>query len=229
MPGAGGPAQRSGEGRRGRTPTRSREEIAATAVGLADDHGLAAVTMRAVAQALSTGAASLYRYVSTRDDLVALMVEQVNGEFDLHPPTARPWPDQMIELAHQARGIYRRHPWMLQVEADLLPLGSNGYAYLEHTLAILAPGGVDDRTALEAVAVFTAVIRLLCQRDHRRQHTDASDSSRESNVAERMTAVAATGAYPHLEAALGDAGPVHDQFDRVLRRVITGLTSDDGG
>ena len=67
-------------GSRGPAPGRSRDAIVAAAVALADADGLDAVSMRAVATALGTGAGSLYRYLSSRDDLLDLMVDRVAGE-----------------------------------------------------------------------------------------------------------------------------------------------------
>jgi AcrR family transcriptional regulator len=49
-------------GSRGPAPERSRAQITAVAVALADAEGLAAVSMRRVAGELGTGPASLYRY-----------------------------------------------------------------------------------------------------------------------------------------------------------------------
>lgn len=233
--GTGAGRRTAGTGRaRGRVPTRSRREIARAAVALADRDGLDAVTMRAVARDLGTGAASLYRYVRTRDELVALMVEEVNGELDLENPTpARPWVERMLDLAHQARAVYRRHPWMLGVLETTQALGPNGYAYLDHALGVLAPTGADGRTRLEAVGVFSGLVRLLCTQERDAQQAGRTGTADRAALGEHLAAVASTGAYPHLAAALADAGPADagptdDQFDRVLRRALTGLLTRDG-
>ena len=65
---------------KGPAPSRSRAQIAAAAVQLADDEGLEAVSMRKVAAALGIGAASLYRYIESKDELYELMVDHVEGE-----------------------------------------------------------------------------------------------------------------------------------------------------
>lgn len=141
--------------RRGRVPSRSRRELADAAVGLADRDGLGAVTMRSVAQALGTSAASLYRYVSNREDLVALMSDEASGELDLHGPDERPWMDQMLDLANDMRSLYRRHPWMLVVSGTSPEPGPNAVAYLEHALAVLAPAQADGGAKLEALLALT--------------------------------------------------------------------------
>jgi AcrR family transcriptional regulator len=213
--------------RRGRTPTRDVHEIAGAAVALADREGLAAVTMRSVARAIGTGAASLYRYVTTRDELVEIMVELVNGEFELDGPSDRPWVDQMLDLATQAREIYRRHPWMLEA-LDVAPaLGPHGLAYLDYALAILRPTGADGRSKLEAVGVFSGLVRLLCRQERDQALASRSPSRQQERLAHQLGPAAATGRYPDLAAALAGAGGTEQQFERILRRVVAGLLASD--
>jgi AcrR family transcriptional regulator len=64
---------------RGPAPAHSREEITAAAVRLADTQGIEAVSMRAIAVELGVGAASLYRYVARKDELIELMVETLDA------------------------------------------------------------------------------------------------------------------------------------------------------
>lgn len=195
------------------------------AVTLADNEGLASVTMRAVARTMGTGAASLYRYVSTRDELLDLMVEEVNGEFVLSGSERGSWVDRMVDLAHQARTIYHRHPWMLQALDTTPHLGPNGFAYLEYALAVLASTEADGRTKLEAVGVFSGLVRLLCKQEREQRRATKADPAA---LADHLAAIASTGSYPHLAAAQAGAAPADDQFDRILRRVLTGLLSSDG-
>lgn len=196
------------------------------AIEVADREGLSSVTMRSVAQSLGTGAASLYRYFSTREELLALMVDEVTGELSLDGPDGRPWEDQMLDLAHDVRDVYRRHPWMIEASSTAPALGPNGCAYLEHALAVLAPTRTDGGTKLEAVAVFSAVTSLLSKEEHDRRQPGEEHSATQPVLAGRLPALAPSAApFPHLAAALADAGSSEDQFDRVLRRVLGGLLS----
>ena len=95
----------------GRPPLRSREEITAAAIGIADREGLDAVSMRRVAADLGTGAASLYRYLDTRDDLLDLMADAVASEYGLPEPCGD-WLADLIEVARQARSIMLRRTWV---------------------------------------------------------------------------------------------------------------------
>ena len=60
-------------------PSLSREAISTAAVRLADTQGIEAVSMRAIAVELGVGAASLYRYVARKDELIELMVDCGDG------------------------------------------------------------------------------------------------------------------------------------------------------
>lgn len=127
-------------GARGPAPERSRTQIAAAALALADAEGLAAVSMRALAQRLGTGPASLYRYVGSRDELLDLMADAVAGELDLSGATGGDWLDDLVGLALQSRDAHVRHPWL----ADLNDrrgevLGPHAIDYLDHALGILVP------------------------------------------------------------------------------------------
>ncbi len=219
---ASGPAVDRKRPAKGRTPSRSRAEIVSAAVELADRDGLDAVTMRAVGRGLGTGAASLYRYIDTRDELIELMVDRVSAEFDLDGSDQQPWTDRMIRLARQARAIYHRHPWMVTALDSTPGLGPHGLAYLDHALAVLGPTGADGRTRLEAVGVFGALVRLLSKQEIER--SPGPPPSGEGNVlALQLARAAGSGSYPHLADALGEDRPIEDQFDRILRRVLTGL------
>ncbi len=68
----------------------SREKIGAAALALADAEGFQAVSMRRVAQELDVGTMSLYYYVKTKDDLVAVMDDALMGEV-LLPSLPKDW------------------------------------------------------------------------------------------------------------------------------------------
>jgi AcrR family transcriptional regulator len=69
-----------------RTANPDRAEITAAAIGIADRDGLDAVSMRRVAAELGTGAASLYRYVDTQEELLDLMSNATGAEYSLPGP-----------------------------------------------------------------------------------------------------------------------------------------------
>jgi AcrR family transcriptional regulator len=215
---------------RGPSPEHSRPEIAAAGVALADASGLAAVTMRSVAAAIGTGAASLYRYVATRDELIELMADLVYSEIGYDEPASGQPAADLLRVARQGRAMYLRHPWLLDIPVTRSLPGPNALAFIEHVLAALAGTGLDGPARLETVGLFSGAVRLAAQseRDQRAAGQDAAQW--QAALAGYLLGIAAAGTHPHLAAALadppGDDGAAAGQmtlFDRIIFRIINGL------
>src|SRR5690554_4657758 len=97
--------------RTGPRPRHSRAKIALAAIALAEAEGIGAVSIRAVAATIGAGAASLYRYVQSHEELTGLMVEQISAEYELES-LAGSAAQQLLGLATQGLQIMRRHPWV---------------------------------------------------------------------------------------------------------------------
>ncbi|MDG4758453.1 helix-turn-helix domain-containing protein [Micromonospora sp. WMMD710] len=198
-------------GSRGPAPTHSREAIVAAAIILADAEGIAAVSMRAVANVLGTGAGSLYRYLSSRDDLLDLMTDRVVGELRPYPRAEVDWLDTMLLLARRQLALFRAHPWLLDVIHRPSGVGPESLAWFDTCIRILEPAGCAVTAKFEAIAMMTGVVSLFAR----------------SEAAEPPGfAGADLAAYPHLVAAfrqLPAAPPRTDLFERALRSLLTGL------
>ncbi|MEU2065726.1 TetR/AcrR family transcriptional regulator [Streptomyces anulatus] len=221
-------------GARGPAPERSRTQITAAALALADGEGLAAVSMRALAQRLGTGPASLYRYVGSRDELLDLMADAVAGELDLSGATGGDWLDDLVGLALQSRDAHVRHPWL----ADLNDrrgevLGPHAIDYLDHALGILAPAPGTAGQKLETIGLLGGLAVLFARREAaatspaERSATTTSTGDPAARAA-HLAEVAAEGRHPHLLAALTAAGapPPADRdalFVRLLRRLLPAM------
>jgi AcrR family transcriptional regulator len=218
--------ERSG---RGPAPEYSRAQLARAGVRLADADGLTSVTMRSVAASVGAGPASLYRYVATRDELVELMVDQVNGEFSYDEIGSGPWLCDLLTLAHQARDIYLRHRWLLDALGSGTPMGPNAVTFLEHALAALGEIEATGQVKLEAIGMFSGVVRLLASQEISQQRAGRTARESESSLAHYLMQVVAGGQHPHLAAALtarpegGEASTPEALFDRTLSRILTGL------
>src|SRR5689334_18132683 len=99
---------------RGPDPAYSREQITAAAVKIADAEGLEAVSMRRIAREVNAGAMSLYRYIGSKDDLIELMIDTVQGEEPL-PERSGDWRADITAVADLMRAHLRRHPWLAAV------------------------------------------------------------------------------------------------------------------
>ncbi|WP_432003566.1 TetR/AcrR family transcriptional regulator [Streptomyces sioyaensis] len=213
-------------GARGPAPERSRRQITAAAIALADAEGLAAVSMRALAQSLGTGPASLYRYVASRHDLLDLMADAVAGEIDLTAAPSGDWIGDLVGLALQSKAAYVHHTWLLDLNAQRdNPIGPHAIDYLDHALAVLAQAPGSSQQKLETIGLVGGLATLFA----RQQLTATTTPAQAAYLAD----VAAQGRHPHLLAALATAGPPPSGspadwdalFARLLGRLLPGLLS----
>ncbi|MGW7413683.1 TetR/AcrR family transcriptional regulator [Streptomyces sp. NPDC054863] len=217
-------------GTRGPAAVHSRAELAAVAVELADRGGLPAVSMRAVAQTLGTGQASLYRYVSGREDLLDLMVDAVAGEVALDVPLGGDPVEDLTALASRTKAVQLRHPWLTDVPPEPLRLGPRGLDFLEYALRALAPVPLPGRAKMEVVALMSALVAQFARTEL--QHSGAYDGAdRRAAQAGYLGRAAGRGDRPHLAEAMAGASGADGaedpqvMFERAVRRVLAGLTS----
>ncbi|MBO3742617.1 TetR/AcrR family transcriptional regulator [Actinoplanes flavus] len=204
----------------GRPAERSRAEVTAAAIALADREGLAAVSMRRVAAELGTGPASLYRYVDSRDDLLDLMTDEMATEYRL-PEPGGPWLPALLEVYRQGRAVMLRHPWLPELLLTRSALGPHSTELLEHVLAILAAHPAGAGRKLEAFAVMTTLTAALTLNE-----LNASSGAPQRQGAYLAHAIAA-GRHPHLTAALAGGPPTPaPRFEDTVSRVLTGLLGE---
>ncbi|MEE2060881.1 TetR/AcrR family transcriptional regulator [Rhodococcus artemisiae] len=188
---------RSDEPKRGPRPTHTLGDIAAVCVDLVDREGMRALSMRRVAEALGTSAASLYRYVSGKDDLLALMADHVAGEYEFAPLSGDVRAD-VLAVAEQSRALHQRHPWLREVPAT--DMGPNTVAYLDHLIGALAPAKLDATSTMMGVALLSGWVTNFAAQE------SAGDVASESGGgAEHIATMLTQGDYPHLAALFAHA------------------------
>ena len=125
----------------------SREAVVAAGLEILAAEGLAAVTMRRVAEALDTGPASLYVYVANSQELHHQLLDAVTGQVPLPDPDPARWREQFVELMTAALATLSRYPGVARVALADVPTGANILRITETMLALLRSGGVSDQAA----------------------------------------------------------------------------------
>ncbi|HEY6790955.1 MAG TPA: TetR/AcrR family transcriptional regulator [Trebonia sp.] len=210
----------------------TREAIVAAATGLADTHGLDAVSIRRVAAALSTRPMDLYRYFARKDELIDLMADEavagaVLGEIPRH------WRDALAAIARAMRAVCLAHPWMVTAAGQQALIGPNVMRHVEQSLEATAALGIDwtKRLAIWR-AVDTYVMghaHLSLARDHSEGNT-ASDPGWRAAADAYLQGLAGSGSFPNL-AAFGAAGLLHNEYDELtfetgLNWLLAGIAAD---
>jgi len=202
----------------------SRERILRTAVTLADELGVEALTMRRLGQALGGEAMSLYKHVVNKDDILDGIVDLVIGEIEL--PSAPPdWRTAMWQRAASARDVLARHPWAVGLMESRRHPGPATLHYHDWVLGQLRAGGFSVEMAAHAFAVLDSFIFGFAIQEASLPF-DTSDEA--AAVADEIMQQMADGAYPHLvEIATGHVmQPGYsfaDEFEFGLELILHGL------
>jgi AcrR family transcriptional regulator len=149
-------AEQPTRARRGPRPRVSLDAVLDAAIDIADADGLAALSMRGLAERLGLGAMSLYTYVPGRDELVVLMVDHVYGL------RHRPWPGndvraRITSVAESAYEEFTTHPWLLDTGGLRAWLGPHATERYEWQLHAVDGIGLTDVEMDQAVALLEGI------------------------------------------------------------------------
>jgi len=134
--------------RRKRQPL-DQAQIVRAALALLDEVGLDELTMRRLAERLDVKAASLYRHVHNKDELLALLGDEISAEIPFAKETGS-WQSQLTEMAWNVRRGLLAHRDAARVLANTPPVGPRRLKHIEQVLRALRAAGLTDRDAAHA-------------------------------------------------------------------------------
>ncbi|MGL5817182.1 MAG: TetR/AcrR family transcriptional regulator [Phycicoccus sp.] len=170
------PVPPAGSSRPGPRQRLDLDDLVAAAIEVADEVGLAAVSMRSLANRLGVGAMSLYTYVSGRDELLDLMVDATLGRTVLppHPDDARTALAAVVRVTYDEQ---LRHPWLAEAAGARPGLGPHAVARYEWQLRAVEPLGLTDVELDQAVTLLIGFATTAAAR--RREVAAAPESDAE--------------------------------------------------
>jgi AcrR family transcriptional regulator len=179
----------------------SRERVLRTAIRLADERGLAELTMRKLAKELGVEAMSLYHHVANKDDLLDGMIDLVFAEIE--PPAAGgDWKAELRKRAVSTRAALLRHRWAVGEMEGRTDHGLANLRIHDAVLGCLLAAGFSDEMAVHAYSVQDAYIYGFAL-----QQTDMSSQTPEDFAAEARRQMdeyqAVLADYPNLVRVVG--------------------------
>lgn len=217
---------------RGPRPSLRYRDIVTAAIEIADAEGLDALSMRKVAGRLGAGTMSLYRYLTNRDELVDLMVDQVVGQEPLPEPSGH-WRTDLAELARRDRQVARRHPWSVGLMLGRPRLGPAGLRHVEFSMAAVDHLGLTVDQMADVGSTVAAFVYGFVQAELADSATLQRMGLTEPQWRERITPylvdVLGSGRYPYAQRIVEEAEdyPNNDVvFARRLGYVLDGIAAD---
>lgn len=200
--------------RRRNPPRLSRSRIVAAATAIARTEGIAAASMRRIAEELHSAPMALYRHVADREQLLLTMLDEVATGVTLPAVVEDPRAEltAILTAVHQA---FRRDPWVVQVlvvdglaSPLILPL-------VERMFTALERGGLSGHD----VATAYALLFHYLYGESISSHHDRPDTF------SRQMGCSATTTYPAIGRVAARIAPDGDRdfFDENVQRLLDGV------
>ncbi|MDX6336969.1 MAG: hypothetical protein QOG05_4309 [Streptosporangiaceae bacterium] len=225
-----------------RAAALSRDQIVAAAIMVADAEGADAVTMRRIARELNAGTMSLYWHVVSKEELLDLMLDAVQGDRETPEPSGD-WRRDVQDVARAMRGSLHEHPWMMDFIGGRPPVGPKSLRNVERMLGYFDGLRLDMRMAIDisttvGTYVMGAVLREVQEHNSEtfmeQTLAELTEAEREKVIGEFTERVRATGRYPHLAELMSagydpDAAETRDsRFEFGLDCLLDGIAARIG-
>jgi TetR/AcrR family tetracycline transcriptional repressor len=187
----------------------TRPRVVRTALRLVDEHGLSALTMRALATELQVSPMALYNHVRDKEELVDLMVDLMLGDVDLSA-IGGDWATQMRALVCSFHQVLTAHPDLARVYSARVRIGPHGLRIMERGLRLLLQARFSPPDAADAFfALYTYTVGY-----HQIGHVDPRDYS--ALPPEQIPSI--TAVTDHLNGA-----HQHGRFEYGLDALLAGF------
>jgi AcrR family transcriptional regulator len=146
---------------KGPKPALSVPRIVAAAIKVADTQGLDAVSMGRVAAGLGAAPMSLYRHVSAKEELLTLMVDAAWGDAPRACAPGEGWRSGLSRWAWAMRAGAKRHPWIVRIPLNSLPIMPREVAWFEHALACMRDTSLTEARKASVIMLLARYVRNL--------------------------------------------------------------------
>lgn len=210
----------------------SRDMIVRAAMTVADRENLEAVSVRRIAAELNSGPMRLYRYLSSKEELLDLMIDAAYGEMVAAGTIDGDWRAVLETVAERLRAACRDHRWLADLIGGRPHLGPNALTFLEHAYAALRkePRFGDINLAMEAMGILNAYLVGAIRGERGRMAGDLSDADWRDRWWPYLERQIRTGRFPELAAIVAHAADITPaaQFRNGLDAVLDGIEARIG-
>src|SRR5215471_12907198 len=172
----------------------SRDQVLRAAVALADQGGIAALSMRKLGQVLGVEAMSLYNHVASKGDLLDGMIDIVFSEIGL-PAGEAGWKPAMRQRAISAREVLGRHRWAIGLMESRRSPGPATLRHHDAVLGCLRAAGFSLEMTAHAYSVLDSYIYGFALQEASLPFGTAEETA---EVAQEIFGQLPEDHYPHL-------------------------------
>jgi AcrR family transcriptional regulator len=198
----------------------SRDAIVAAALDLLTREGLKEMSLRKVAAALDTGAASLYVYVEDLQELRSLVFDRALAAVDTKLDPKQPWRGKLRALLESYFNALQRSPGIAQLALSTFAVGPNGLRFFEALLGVLEEGGVGQAAAAWALDLIPLYVTAIAA-----EQANRNADPHPQGALQRLLESLSKDDYPRLHAVRRDllSGGPEERFMWALDVLLKGI------
>jgi AcrR family transcriptional regulator len=202
----------------------SESAIVDAALAITAAEGMDAVTMRRVAAALDTGAASLYVYFANRGELVRAMLDRAAAAIPLVTPEPKRWREQVHALLGSFLAALESYPGLAAALPVEPPTTENALAGAENLLGILLAGGISAQDAAWACDILALIVTATATEADVRRLSGGADAELVDRMRDTFSTLSPEG-FPLLVAHAAElaTGESDDRFGFAVDTFLDGL------
>ena len=145
--------------RRGPKPALTVEQIVATGIEFGDSQGFEAISLQKIAAQLGVTTNAMYRYVSSKDELIVLVADKAWGSPPEYIVAASGWRAGARAWVKAQVDRYAERPWLLDVPIRGAPVTPNLLHWVETLLQVMSETGLSQHDALGCAVLFDGYTR----------------------------------------------------------------------
>lgn len=216
---------------RGPKPALTPDDVVQAAMQIADEEGLGAVTMHAVAGRLGFTTMAVYRYFPNKEALFDAIVDAGIGCPPRPTDPRKDWRNQVADWAHAKRAMLCARPWLAELPFVAAPHGPNWLAWLEAALEPLSSTGLSAADLGQMLSVIDGYTRGAADTAislARARARGTSDEEWAAAVGADLGRAIGDPRFPRFAALLtspsdGQPRTLDETFDFGLARVLDGI------
>jgi AcrR family transcriptional regulator len=219
------------QGTRGPKAGFTPNDVVRMAMQIADEEGLAAVTMHAVATRLGFTTMALYRYFPNKEALLDAVIDAGLGSPPQRSEPRGHWRTEVARWMRAKRQTLCARPWLAELPFVAAPHGPNWLTWLEAALDPLSRTGLGSADLGEMLSIIDGYVRGASDTAislSRARRSGMSDQEWAAAVGADLGRAIGDPRFPKFATLLttpsdGKPRTMHESFDFGTERVLEGI------
>lgn len=192
------------------TKKLNTRKVVEGALELVSKEGLESLTIRRLSEQLGFTTMAVYRHISSREELLILMVDMGLGPPPDSIQKAPGWQQALRNWGVELFTCYQSYPWLLDIPVNGPPTTPNNILWLECVLQIMEVCKISLQQKLDAALLIDAHVRNIANLTRRDKLASTSKNITATSYSSWLRPLLDRKTFPHFSQVL-EEGALEDE------------------